>query len=65
MKAKQAKALDDLEHLIDELLTHVAEMGCTCVDRSEGHQKPCTGFDLMVNADRRAKKLLRALRVFA
>lgn len=31
---------------LDEAAQHISELGCTCVDRSKGHQRPCTGYDL-------------------
>jgi len=42
------KKLDNPASLADAILEaarHVEEMGCTCLDRSDGHQADCVGWD--------------------
>ena len=33
----------DLLEALEDAATHITEMGCTCVERSHGHQRDCMG----------------------
>ena len=35
---------------LDDLISRTIELGCTCVDRSKGHQRGCTGVRVTAKA---------------